>query len=155
MSDILVGADKQQVTLLGLLHMSAAFGSVDHDILLDRLRRGVGLEESVLSWRRSFLTERSQYVAYASGLSVLVKLEFGVPQGSVLGPLLFLLYLVDLFDIGTRHGARVHFYADDGQMYITSPAVRAEDTVRQCLPDVEAWMRASRLLLNPHKTQLI
>ena len=87
MSDILKAADQQQVTLLGLL--SAAFDCVDREILLARLQPGMGLDGVVLSWLRSFLTDRSQRVAYAGELFLLVELLFGVPQGSVLGPLLF------------------------------------------------------------------
>ena len=74
---------------------------------------------------------------------------------SVLGLLLFLLYMVYVFDVTAGHGAQAHFYTDDGQI---SPAVLANDTVRrffQCLDDIDAWMKASRLQLNPHKMHLI
>ena len=66
--------------------------------------------------------------------------------------------MADLFEVIAKHGAWAHFYANDGQLYISVPALRAEDTIRQftdCLCEVEAWMRASRLRLNPQKTQLI
>jgi len=138
MSDILKAADQQQVTLLGMLDLSAAFDCVDRAILLNRLQRGMGLDGVVLSWLWSFLTDHSQHVAYAGELSVLVELLFSVPQGSVLGPLLFLLYMADLYEVML---ARAHFYANDGQLYISTPALRAEDTIRQftdCLCEVEA-----------------
>jgi len=81
-----------------------------------------------------------------------------VPQCSVLGPLFFLLYVAEVFDVVTAHGATAHFYADDGQLYISSPASSAADTIARfaaCFADVDAWMRVNRLRLNAGKTQLI
>ena len=91
-SDLLSSMDKQEVTLLGLLDLSAAFDCVDHDILLTRLERTFGITGSALNWIRSFLLDRTQQVTFRGQLSAVMKLIYGVPQGSVLGPLLFLLY---------------------------------------------------------------
>ena len=86
-SDIIDAADGQQVTLLGLLDMSAAFDTVDHDILLHRLETSYGIRGRALRWLTSFLTGRTQAVSYAGRTSPQCRLSCGVPQGSVLGPL--------------------------------------------------------------------
>jgi hypothetical protein len=98
MSDLLSAADGQRVTLLGLLDLSAAFDCVDHDILLHRLQKAFGIGGSALKWIRSFLVDRSQQVSYGGQLSADGHLACGVPQDSVLGQLLFLLYTAELFD---------------------------------------------------------
>jgi len=120
MSDVFAAADQQHVTLLALLDLSAAFDSVDHDILLSRLECTFGLCGQVLGWIRSYLTERTQRVVYQGDISQLIWLLWGVPQGSVLGPLLFLLYTAELFRVTEAHGATSHFYADNGQLYVNS-----------------------------------
>ena len=84
-SDILEAADRRQVTLLGLLDLSAAFDCVDHDILLHRLEIGLGLSDVVLGWIQSFLTNRTPQVTFNGQLSSKQSLSIGVPQGSVLG----------------------------------------------------------------------
>jgi len=85
------------VTLLGLLDLSAAFDCVDHDIFARQLQQSFGICSTALAWLQSFLHGRTQQVCYNSQLSTVVELLFGVPQGSVLGPLLFLLYTAELF----------------------------------------------------------
>ena len=92
LSDIYCAIDSQHVVLLGLLDLSAAFDCVDHDILLRQLRVRFGICGTVLDWIASFLSGRSQRVLYRGRLSAEWQLLFGVPHGSVLGPILFLLY---------------------------------------------------------------
>jgi len=154
-SDKLMAADVRLVTLLGLPDLSAAFDCVDHSILLDRLRFAVGLSVSVLDWVRSFLTDRTQQIAYSGQLSAVQPVRFGVPQGSVLGPLLYFLYTAELALIAACHGLNLHQYADDMQVYVSSVARNAEAAIAcliVCLVGVEAWLKASRLRLNSTKT---
>ena len=92
LSDVLTAADTRQVTLLGVLDMSAAFDCVKHSILLQRLERNFEISGLALQWLTSFLTDRTQQVTYNGMLSKLQRLLYSVPQGSVLGPLLFNLY---------------------------------------------------------------
>jgi len=92
------------VTLLGLLDLSAAFDCVDHVILLHGLEVAFGLTNTVHEWIRSFLTDRTQQVSYCGRLLPIQRVLFGVPQGSVLGPLLYVLYTAELELIVVCHG---------------------------------------------------
>ena len=105
------------VTLLALLDQSSAFNVIDHGILIDRLGHLFGFAGVVLEWVRSYVTERSQYVHFNGESSNVVYLECGVPQGSVLGPHLYILYTIDLMRIVDKHGLKAHSYADDLQIY--------------------------------------
>ena len=118
--------DQGSIGLLGLLDMSAAFDTVDHEILLLRLESTFGISETALAWLRSFLSGRTQQVVFNGGQSLLNTVTTGVPQGSVLGPLLFLLYTADIPLIAGQFGLGVHCYADDGQLYIFDRAGHSE-----------------------------
>ena len=108
LSDIYDAVDSRKVTLLGLLDLSAAFDTVDHDILLQCLNISFGIDGNVLELLNSFLTDRTQAIAFRGSTSVFMPLQYGVPQGSVLGPLLFLLYTADVAVIAQSYGVRVH-----------------------------------------------
>ena len=100
-SDILDTADSGQVSLIGLLDLSAAFDTVDHDILLRRMELSFGITGAALNWIRSFLSERTLAVTFFGERSSTRKIACGVPQGSVLGPLLFILYTADVIHIAS------------------------------------------------------
>jgi hypothetical protein len=157
-SDILDAADSAQVTLLGLLDLSAAFDTVDHDILLTRLQVSYGVSGSALAWIASFILHRSQSVNFNGQISARLQMRYGVPQGSVLGPLLFILYTADVISIATSHGIGAHSYADDSQLYLHCPSTNQSTAVTrlaECIESVERWMRSNRLKLNSDKTQFM
>ena len=118
-NDLLMNMDKGHVTLLVLLDLSAAFDTVDHSILLQRLQSLLGLRGKALSWFQSYLNGRSQQISINGTYSKKFDLDCGVPQGSCLGPLLFTIYVSKLFDILKSHLPSAHTYADDTQLYLS------------------------------------
>uniref|UniRef100_A0AAQ6IE93 Reverse transcriptase domain-containing protein n=1 Tax=Anabas testudineus TaxID=64144 RepID=A0AAQ6IE93_ANATE len=156
-NDLLLASDQGSVSMLVLLDLSAAFDTIDHSILLHRLENVVGIKGTALSWLRSYLTDRYQYVDLNGDYSTCSPVEFGVPQGSVLGPLLFSLYMLPLGNIIRKHGINFHCYADDTQLYVSSKPdeIKQLNKVEQCVKDIRDWMLINFLLLNPDKTEVL
>ena len=144
-----------------LLDLSAAFDTIDHAMLLELLEHQCGLKGTVLKWFSDYISDRYQAVQVGMSFSEFIKMEFGVPQGSVLGPILFTCYTRPIADIIRRHGIPHHFYADDTQLYVSfrpRDAASREQTVARveaCLCDIRAWMAAHYLKLNDDKTELL
>ena len=137
--------------------MLAAFDAVDHDILLERLAISFGMAGTALAWLRSFLTGRSQQVYFTGGLSSIGLITTGLPQGSVFGPLLFLLYSAVVPLIANQHGLGIHCYAD-GQIYVFDKAAAAVgmiNKVASCIEEIDRWMSSNHLKLNSEETQFI
>lgn len=156
-NDILASLDKKQVVALVMLDLSAAFDTIDHDILLQRLERRFNITDNALAWVKSYLTGRHQCVSVNKSYSSDVPLTCGVPQGSVLGPLLFSMYMTPLSDIAKRFNILYHFYADDGQLYVAfNPKETVSlDVLESCISSIKQWMQANMLKLNDGKTEFI
>ena len=96
-----------------LLDLSAAFDSIDHQIFVSRLFKRTGVRSTVLSWFQSYLSGWSSQVDIAGKLSNPTTLEFGLPQGSIVGPIGYSIYTLPVGDIARHHGINYHLYADD------------------------------------------
>ncbi|KAF7239662.1 putative RNA-directed DNA polymerase from transposon BS [Varanus komodoensis] len=148
--------DRGSASLLALLDLSAAFDTIDHGILLDRLA-GLGVGGTALQWFRSYLNGRFQKVVLGDYGSAPWQLCHGVPQGSILSPLLFNIYMKTLGEVIKRCGLWNHQYADNTQLYLsfsTNPG-EAVAVLNRCLAEVMGWMRANKLKLNPDKTEVL
>lgn len=157
-ADIISAVDKGDVAALVLLDMSAAFDTVDHQILLQRLRLSFGVDGKVLEWISSYLDRRHEIVRRGSLHSDIHVVTSGVPQGSVLGPLLFIIYTADLIALIEKHRLIPHLYADDTQLYGSCPASQAAGLITKlssCLEEVANWLGSNRLQLNTSKTEFI
>jgi len=158
-NDIYNSMGDRKVTALCLLDLSAAFDTIDHGLLLDRLSDWFGIEGDALKWVASYLSDRCQLISIQGNLSVPMSLIYGVPQGSVLGPLLFILYTTPLSQIISKHeDLKHHLYADDTQLYISFDESNHDSKIKSlqdCLISVQDWMFTNKLKLNPDKTEFM
>ena len=156
-NDLLRAVDRKQGIILVLLDLSAAFDTIDHDILLSRLRENIGIDGLALDWIKSYLSNRTQSIYAGKMSSSKCSLPFGVPQGSVLGPKFFCVYSGPIGSIAHKHGLEVHLYADDTQLYIffsiKSDLSAPVQKVEACISEIRSWMRKNKLKLNDDKTE--
>ena len=158
MNDLLMAMDRKQRVALVLLDLSAAFDTVNHSVLLDRLEHRIGLGGTALQWFRSYLSDRVQRVIVNGVRSNDHELGTGVPQGSVLGPILFSIYMGPLGDLIRSYGLSVHFYADDTQVYIwfeDHDTPNALSKLEQCIQSIREWMATNFLKLNDEKSEFL
>ena len=158
-NDILIGFDKNTGTILLLLDLSAAFDTVDIEKLLRILQNEFGIQGLALQWFRSFLIGRKQRVRINTVVSETVDVLYGVPQGSVLGPVLFNMYIRSLYDVITAAGFSTSGYADDSNAKLTFSLCFQHNVITQQLPQlmdqITHWMNSFFLKINPDKTEII
>jgi len=156
--DVYTAADNGQATVLLSLDLSAAFDTIDHHILVERLRVSFGVTGDALDWIASYLADRTQRVQIGTARTSPSSCLFGVPQGSVLGPILFTAYVSPIAQISESHGTRQQQYADDTQLYIFLSAATLTSQLcrlQSCVSSVQSWCIRNGLSLNPSKTEVI
>jgi hypothetical protein len=145
--------DRRSAVLVGL-DMSATFDTSEHDILIERLWSVFGVTGSALMWVETYLRNREQHVMAGGQHSASSQCEHGGPQGSILRPFLFSVYMSPIAHVITSHGAQFHQHADDTQLYI---AVKHDSDIKkleECTLAVRDWFTRYRMLLNPDKSEV-
>ena len=141
--DIVSAVDKGCGVCLILLDLSAAFDTVDHTILCTFLENHIGLGGHALDFFKSYLADRTQCVSVKGVMSEMIRLIYGVPQGSVLGPIEFCIYTLPLSAILKHYKIDYHIYADDTQIYCSFDAESLDEvlgSLDNCISDIRSWM---------------
>ena len=157
-NDLFLSINKGNISVLALLDFSSAFDTIDHTILVHRLHTDLGFNDAVLQWFSSYLTDCTQYVSLSNHCSAFAPVHSGVPQGSVLGPILFPMYIKLLSAIIDSHSIIHHSFADDVQLLMSTPTVKISEllhSTQSCISDVKAWATATMLKLNDNKAELM
>ena len=157
--DIAKAMDEGESVVLIMLDLSAAFDTIDHKILLRRLKNHYGLSGTVLEWIASYLSDRRQVVSIEGCESTEIVLDFSVPQGSGLGPRYYCLYAKPVTAIMRYYSMKYHGYADDNQLYLmfrqANDVPKITNTIQACVTDINTWMCQNKLKLNEGKTEII
>lgn len=136
------------------LDLKRAFEIVDRNILIYKLER-YGIKGTVLNWFKTYLEDRTQRVKFNGVMSDSLKVDSGVPQGSVLGPLLFLVYVNDIAKV-VKDGCEIRLFADDALIYTVGHSrVEINDKLNSQMKEVEEWLKLNRLKLNADKTKVM
>ena len=147
--NVVLNVDSGRLTGAFFLYLSKAFDSVDYNLLLYKLK-SVGLSEDTVNWFQTYLTNRKQRTSVGDTLSVAAPLTVGVPQGSILGPLLFLIYVNDL--PSCQLASEIAFYADDTVIYyLSTDLFDLESKLNSDLATVSNWFSSNLLTLNNSK----
>ena len=148
---LLESLSKQQISLLLLIDFSKAFDMVDHSILLNKLEH-YGIRGIAHKWMESYLSNRKQFVSINGSDSEKLTMNYGVPQGSILGPLLFVIYINDIPEIAQY--AKFILYADDANIILTAATIEEINTKLKTLTRVlQEWVNSNGLALNLKKTK--
>ena len=143
---------------LVLLDLSAAFDTLDHIILINRLY-DIGIISNALELIKPYITQRTATVNINEYFSTERYLKYGIPQGSVMGPILFNVYIIPIFKIIDKYKLiKYHLYADDLQLYIESSSENDCTSVKllnECINEITEWFNSISLKINPEKTKII
>ena len=137
---------------------SLAFDTINHDVLIKLLESQFGVDGGASSWLRSYFTDRQQFVKIGDHSSVTMQCASGVPQGSVLGPLLFTAYVSPVGELIQSHGVSYHQFADDTQLFVAmnvNNAGPALERLANCSTAVRLWFLQNELQLNADKSEVV
>ena len=152
-SDLLFMMDEGKCGILVLLDLSAAFDTVVHNLLIEDLKM-IGIDGDALEYLSDYLRDRKYYVKIGNAFSDFAPLTRGVPQGSVLGPILFCIYTMGLSTLLQNLGVEFRIFADDTQFYLAVSNIDAtSERVSLVLENIKNWMNYKQLKLNISKTE--
>ena len=160
-NDLLHAVDNQKVCIVVMIDLSAAFDTIDIDIINNILQQDFAMDGTVLRFFMSYLKNRTMSVVVNNEYSRTSELKYGVPQGSCAGPVIFTLYIAALSKVVAKFSPSLYGYADDHKLAITFKAGNSEqenttiDNLESCLSEVGKWMAQNKLKMNNSKTEII